>query len=179
MKNIFLGIMLFSCLVAKAQIYLPIDEGSKFHFVIKNFGISTGGDLTGVKGKITFDAKKPTACFFDVTVAVATIDTDNGKRDTHLKREEYFDAEKYPVIHLVSSKIEPGADLKHFIFKGNITIKNSTRPVEFIFMAEGKNGGALFTGSFELNRIDFGIGKESISLSNKVKIGINAFAKAQ
>ncbi len=165
--------------MAKAQVYLPIDEGSKFHFVIKNLGINTGGDLGGIKGKIIFDTKKTAICFFDVTVAVGSIDTDNGKRDAHLKNQEYFDAEKYPIIHLVSSKIEPGLDLKHFIFKGNITIKNITRPLEFIFMAEGKNGGALFTGSFELNRIDFGIGKESFILSNKVKINIKAFAKTQ
>ena len=69
--------------------------------------------------------------------------------------------------------------MKHFIFKGNLTIKAITRPVEFIFAAEGKNGGALFYGSFDINRIDFGVGKESFSLSDKVKVSINVFAKSQ
>ena len=30
----------------------PVDAGSKVHFTIKNFGIKTGGDLSGLKGEI-------------------------------------------------------------------------------------------------------------------------------
>ena len=36
------------------QKYTPTDAGSKVHFVIKNFGIRTGGDFTGLKGSIVF-----------------------------------------------------------------------------------------------------------------------------
>ena len=179
MKKIFGSLFLFISFWVNAQNYLPTDDGSKLHFVIKNLGINTGGDITGLKGKIIFDAKNAPKCFFDVTAAVKTIDTDNGKRDEHLRKEEYFDVATYPVIHLVSTKVEPGADLKHFIFKGNLTIKNITKPISFPFTAEGKNGGALFVGFFEINRIDFGVGKESFSLSNKIKVTLNAFAKAQ
>ena len=179
MKKIFGSLFLFISFWVNAQNYLPTDDGSKLHFVIKNLGINTGGDITGLKGKIIFDAKNVSKCFFDVTAAVKTIDTDNGKRDEHLRKEEYFDAATFPVIHLVSTKVEPGADLKHFIFKGNLTIKNITKPISFPFTAEGKNGGALFVGFFEISRIDFGVGKESFSLSNKIKVTLNAFAKAQ
>ena len=179
MKKIFGSLFLFISFWVNAQNYLPTDDGSKLHFVIKNLGINTGGDITGLKGKIIFDAKNAPKCFFDVTAAVKTIDTDNGKRDEHLRKEEYFDAATYPVIHLVSTKVELGADLKHFIFKGNLTIKNITKPISFPFTAEGKNGGALFVGFFEISRIDFGVGKESFSLSNKIKVTLNAFAKAQ
>ena len=179
MKKIFGSLFLFISFWVNAQNYLPTDDGSKLHFVIKNLGINTGGDITGLKGKIIFDAKNASKCFFDVTAAVKTIDTDNGKRDENLRKEEYFDAATFPVIHLVSTKVEPGADLKHFIFKGNLTIKNITKPISFPFTAEGKSGGALFVGFFEINRIDFGVGKESFSLSNKIKVTLNAFAKAQ
>ena len=179
MKKIFGFLFLFISVWVNAQNYLPTDDGSKLHFVIKNLGINTGGDITGLKGKIIFDAKNTPKCFFDVTAAVKTVDTDNGKRDEHLRKEEYFDVATYPVIRLVSTKIEPGADLKHFIFRGNLTIKNITKPISFPFTAEGKSGGALFVGFFEINRVDFGIGKESFSLSNKIKVTLNAFAKAQ
>ncbi len=179
MKKILVCLFLFTSVLVNAQTYLPSEQGSKLHFVIKNLGINTGGDVKGLKGKIIFDSKNTARCFFDVTVAVKTIDTDNGKRDEHLRKEEYFNVETYPVIHLVSTKIEPGADLKHFVFKGNLTIKNITKPISFPFSAEGKSGGALFVGSFDINRIDFGVGKESFSLSNRVKITLNAFAKTQ
>ena len=179
MKKILGILFLFTSLWVNAQNYLPTDDGSKLHFVIKNFGINTGGDVTGLKGKIIFNARNISKCFFDVTVAVKTIDTDNGKRDEHLKKQEYFDVATYPVIHLVSTKIEPGSDLKNFIFKGNLTIKNVTKPISFPFTAEAKGSGASFVGSFEINRVDFGVGKESFSLSNKIKVTLNAFAKAQ
>lgn len=179
MKKLFGSLFLFISVWVNAQNYSPTDDGSKLHFVIKNLGINTGGDISGLKGKIIFDAKNTSKCFFDVTAAVKTIDTDNGKRDEHLKKEEYFDVATYPVIHLVSTKIEPGADLKHFIFKGNLTIKNITKPISFPFTAQGKSGGALFVGFFEINRVDFGVGKQSFSLSNKIKVTLNAFAKSQ
>ncbi|MFN0081333.1 MAG: YceI family protein [Ferruginibacter sp.] len=178
MRKLLFITLLFTSYCPQAQNFTPTDAGSKLHFVIKNIGINTGGDIAGMKGKITFDAKKPSSSSFDVTVAVSTLDTDNGKRDGHLKSNDYFDVQKYPSIHLVSTELKPGIDLKHFIFKGNLTIKNVTRPVEFPFTAEGKNGGALFAGQFQISRIDFGVGKESVALANKVIIKLSAFAKA-
>ncbi len=179
MKKLLSLIFLLISVWVNAQSFTPVDAGSKLHFVIKNLGINTGGDITGLKGNIVFDAKNTAKCFFDVTVNVKTIATDNGKRDEHLKKPEYFSADQYPTIRLVSTKILAGVDLKHFTFQGNLTIKNITKPVSFPFTAEGKVGGALFVGSFEINRIDFGVGKNSFSLSDKVKITLSAFAKAQ
>lgn len=178
MKTIlFVAAILATCSV-NAQSYSPIDTASKLHFVIKNFAINTGGDISGMSGKIKFDAKKPAAASFDVTAKVSTIDTDNEKRDKHLMSDDFFEAEKYPLIRIISTKIEKGKDMKNFIFKGQITIKNVTKMVEFPFTAERKNGGALFTGEFEIDRTDFGIGKKSATMSDKVKVSLSVFAKA-
>jgi polyisoprenoid-binding protein YceI len=178
-KFILFATVLFSMGAATAQkIFTPADEGSKVHFVIKNLGINTGGDIAGLKGTIKFDAKKPASSSFDVTAAVSTIDTDNDRRDGHLKNADFFDAEKFPTIHIVSTSITQGADLKHFIFKGTLTIKDVAKPVEFTFTAEGLNGGALFTSDeFEINRLDFPVGKESATMSDKVTITLKVFAK--
>ncbi len=180
MKNIFLFVaILCSFGKAKAQkIFTPVDEGSKIHFVIKNLGINTGGDFSGIKGTIKFDAKKPEASVIDVTVDVAKIDTDNDRRDGHLQNEDYFEAEKFPLIRMVSTAITQGSDLKNFNFKGNLTIKNITKPIEFAFTAEGIDDAAVFTSTeFEINRLDFGVGKESATMGNKVKIKLKILAK--
>ncbi len=160
------------------QSFIPIDEESKIHFVIKNIGINTGGDISGMKGTIKFNAKKPASASFDVTTNVSTIDTDNERRDKHLNEADFFDAEKYPQIRIVSTKILPGKDLKNFIFKGKLTIKNVTKDITFPFMAESKKGVALFKGSFEINRLDYGIGKQSATMSDKVKVSLTVSAKA-
>jgi polyisoprenoid-binding protein YceI len=169
--------LIFSFAASNAQKFTPQDEGSKVHFVVKNIGINTGGDLSGLKGSIVFDAKKPAKSSFNVTAAVSTVDTDNDKRDEHLKKEEYFNAEKYPVIEIKSTGITAGKDLKNFTFKGNVIIKGVSKPIEFPFTAEGLNGGAVFTGEFEIDRNDFGVGNKGGVLSDKVKVSLKVFAK--
>ena len=176
-RFLLIGSFIFTVAAASAQKFTPQDEGSKVHFVIKNIGINTGGDLSGLKGSVIFDAKKPAKASFDVTVATSTIDTDNGKRDEHLKKEEYLDAEKYPVIEIKSTKITAGKDLKNFTFIGNVIIKGISKPIEFPFTAEGLNGGALFTGEFEISRSDFGVGSKGGVLSDNIKVSLKVFAK--
>lgn len=180
MYKIFLSvaICIFSLSAVHAQkTFVPSDEGSKVHFVIKNLGINTGGDLTGLKGKIIFDAKKPASSLFDVTADVKTIDTDNERRDGHLKNADFFDVEKFPVIRITSTSITAGKDLKNFIFNGTLTIKDVTKTISFPFSAEAKDGGALFNGEFEINRLDFGVGKESVTMSDKLSVSLKVFAK--
>ena len=49
-------------------------------------------------GTITYDKNKPEALSIDATIQVTSIDTDNEKRDGHLKSPDFFDVEKYPQI---------------------------------------------------------------------------------
>lgn len=178
LKNFFAGLFLIS-INATAQNYSPQEAGSKVHFVIKNFGISTGGDFSGLKGKIIFSPDSLTSGKFDVTVAASTVDTDNEMRDENLKESEYFDAPRFPVIQLVSSKISKTnktADGFYF-FAGDLTIKGITKAVSFPFQAKKISDGYLFTGSFEIDRLDFGVGEKNIVLSNKVSVSLTVMAK--
>ncbi len=179
MKRIFyLVVAMFFFNVVNAQALLaPTDAGSKVHFVIKNFGIKTGGDLGGLKGTIKFDPKNINAASFDVTVQVATIDTDNETRDGHLKKEEYFDAEKYPLIHIVSTELQNTTKAGSYLFTGNLTIKGTTKQIKFPFTVTSKDGGQLFTGEFEINRRDFKVGGSSVSMADKLNVSLSVFAK--
>jgi polyisoprenoid-binding protein YceI len=60
---------------------------------------------------------------------------------------------------------------------GNLTIKGVTKPIEFGFGATPKNGGYLFDGEFKINRRDFGVGGNSVSLSDKLTVTLSVFAK--
>src|SRR5690348_7627208 len=125
MMKSFLVALLFISLNTVAQNYTPVDSGSKVHFVIKNFGIGTGGDLTGLKGEITFLPETLAKSNFNVTVSTSTIDTDNEMRDKNLVSDEYFDATKFPVIKIVSTKVEKTnkTDAGYYFFTGSLTIK--------------------------------------------------------
>lgn len=171
-------IFIFATLLLKAQATLtPVDDGSKVHFVIKNFGIKTGGDFSGLKGAIKFDPNNYSAASFDVTVDAATIDTDNSSRDGHLKKEEYFNVDTYKTLRFKSTKVVKSTIEGRFYIYGNLTIKGVTKPVEFGFGATPKNGGYVFEGNFEINRRDFGVGGSSISMADNLTVSLSVFAK--
>jgi polyisoprenoid-binding protein YceI len=160
------------------NVYQPIDEGSKVHFVIKNFGIKTEGEFKGLKGTIHFNPSNLATAAFDVSVNASTIDTDNGTRDKHLKKEEYFDVAKYPTITFKGIKVTASTIAGRYFILGNLTIKAVTKQVQFGFSATEKDGGYLFESSeFEINRRDFNVGEGSFSLQDKLKINLSVFAK--
>lgn len=179
MKKIFIiAAFIFSAFTTFSQrILTPTDEGSKVHFVIKNFGIKTGGDFSGLKGTMKFDLKNLSAWAFDVTVESSTIDTDNGSRDGHLKKSEYFDVAKYPVIRIVSTKFTPGDKPGWYVFSGNLTIKDITKPIQFPFKVNSSKDGYIFAGEFDMNRRDFNVGSSSVSMADNLKVSLSIFAK--
>ncbi len=63
------------------------------------------------------------------------------------------------------------------MFTGNLTIKATTKPVHFLFTTIAKDDGYLFAGQFEINRIDYSVGSESSTMSDKVNVSLSAFSK--
>src|SRR6185436_19796042 len=176
-KKVFSAIALFCVVTAFGQNYTPTDAGSKVYFVIKNFGINTGGTFEGVAGSITFDPANLSSASFNVSVDAKTVDTDIEGRDNHLRRAEYFDVEKYPKISFKSTKITTTNKDGYLYMFGVITIKNVSKEISFPFTQTSKDGGILFKGDFKLNRRDFGVGGNSFSLSDDVSIELSIFAR--
>jgi len=153
----------------------PQDAASSVQFKIKNFGFNTTGVLTGLAGKIRFDPARVGDAAFDVTADAGTINTDNGMRDDHLRKEDYFNVAVYPRIRLVSGKIGEGKK-GVFLFSGQLTIKDRTKDVSFPFTAEPEGGGIRFKGAFTINRKDFNVGGTS-TISNELQVDLNVLAK--
>ncbi|MEP6465258.1 MAG: YceI family protein [Parafilimonas sp.] len=175
MKLILGFIFLISGLVSvNAQLYKTVDEKSKISFTIKNFGFNTPGSLTGLKGTIKFNPSDLPSSSFNVSVDVNTINTGIDARDNHLKKEEYFDVDKFPTINFVSTNITK--DQNGFTVSGNFTIKGVTKPISFPFTAQNQDNGLLLDGSFIINRKDFGVGGSSAVLSNTANINLKVFA---
>lgn len=175
-RSFFFLTIIISCLQGFAQQKLtPVDAESKVHFVIRNFGINTGGDLKGLKGEIIFERNKLSSSNFNITVDVSTIDTDNDMRDNHLLEDDYFDVTKYPTIRISGNKVV--ASGSSFILKANLTIKDITKAIDIPFTATAQAAGTLFEGAFEINRLDFGVGDKSATMSDKLKVNLKVMAK--
>jgi polyisoprenoid-binding protein YceI len=162
--------------LVNAQQYQPTDEKSEIKFVIKNFGINTGGDFKGLQGSIVFDGANPAAGSFDVSIDANTINTDNSSRDNHLRKEEYFDVKNYPRINFKSDKITANRS-GSFQVLGKLTIRGITKDISFPFKASAKDGGYLFEGAFQVNRRDFKVGGGSLVMGDNVNVTLSVFAK--
>lgn len=159
------------------QSFKPADEGSEVSFKIKNFGINVKGSFTGLKGKVLFNPDSLALCSFNVTVDAKTISTGIEQRDNHLRKEEFFDAARYPYIHFVSTKVTT-SDHKDYLFVfGRLTIKDVTKEISFPFRAVSKDDGYLFEGEFPLNRRDFNVGGGSITMSDDLTVTLKVLSK--
>ncbi len=165
--------------MAVAQNYAVIDNGSSITFTIRNLGFTVDGSFKNLQGHIVFDANHLSTSSFKVTVSSATIDTKNNARDHHLKKEAYFDVEKYPTIAFVSDKIEKETATNNYKVTGKFTIKNKSKEVAFNFTTTPTANGLQFMGKVDLNRRDFGVGGSSMILSDNLVLSLNVIAQAK
>ncbi|HUB60437.1 MAG TPA: YceI family protein [Puia sp.] len=160
-----------------AHSFLPVDEGSTISFRIKNFGFNTEGSFKGLQGAIFFDPQNTAADSFDVSIDAASVNTDNGMRDDHLRKDSYFDVEKYPRIRFVSTGVTAVDRKGHYKLTGRLTIKATTKEISFPFLAAPAGDDYIFTGSFTINRRDFDVGGAS-TLSNDLTVSLTVLARA-
>lgn len=97
----------------------------------------------------------------DFSVDVASIDTDNQRRDTHLKSDDFFNAEKFPAMKFTSTSMKPAGENKYKL-AGNLTIRDVTKPVEFD-VTYGGSANAMgttklgFKAQTTINRFDYNL----------------------
>jgi polyisoprenoid-binding protein YceI len=103
-----------------------------------------------------------TGSTLSATIKTASVDTDNEQRDNHLRSDDFFNAEKFPVITFKSRSIDKaGSDT--YKISGDLTIRDVTRPV----VLEAKYAGQVkdpwgnlklgFKATTSVNRFDFGL----------------------
>lgn len=159
------------------QTLIVTDNGSAVKFGIKNLGSTVTGKFTGIAGLITFNPANLATANFNVSIVSNTVFTDNGSRDKHLKKEEYFDVAKYPNLSFISTKITATNKAGSYIIDGNIIIKGVVKAISFPFNATAQANGLLFVGEFKLNRRDFKVGGNSWVLSDNLTVTLSLLAQ--
>lgn len=164
MTTAFVTLMSVSAFAGKtipAGTYAIDSAHSKIGFEVPHLVIATvEGRFTQFDGSITIDPKieKSKA---NLNVDVASVDTDNKDRDTHLKSPDFFDAAKNPKMTFVAKKVIGTADNLKLV--GDLTLKGKTKEVTLDVKYLGDvndpfgNHKIAFTATGKINRQDYGL----------------------
>ena len=150
---------------------------SEIAFKVKHLMISTA---TGVFKKFDATVESEKEDFTDAKISfeadVNSIDTQNEQRDTHLKGDDFFNAEKFPKITFVSTGIEKKSGNESLV-TGDLTIRDVTKPVELVVEYNGTvtdpwgqiKAGFEITG--KISRKEFGLTWNALTEAGGMVVG--------
>lgn len=138
--------------------------------------------ITNVTGNFTaFDATMESGKedFSDAAISfsadVDSINTNNAQRDTHLKSDDFFAAEKFPKISFVSKSLTKKAE-DEYTLTGDLTIRDTTKTVDL----DVEYGGTMtdpwgqvkagFEINGKINRKEFGLGWGAVTEAGGVVV---------
>ena len=132
-------------------------------FSAKHMMVTTvRGTFTDVAGTVEINETDPTASHAEIVVKAASLDTGFGARDTHLRSDDFFGAETYPEIRVMSTAVRPKGG-NDYVVTADVTIRDVTRSVdfdvEFLGFFTGMDGArrAGFSAKAKVNRKDWGL----------------------
>lgn len=141
-----------------------IDQShSEIQFKAKHLMITTvTGKFTEYEATIETEDNDFSSAKISFTADVNSITTGNDQRDEHLKSDDFFSADKFPILKFVSNKMEKVSG-DEYKMTGDFTIRDVTKEVTFDVEFAGVkkdpygNTKAGFEISGKVNRKDFGL----------------------
>ncbi|MCP4498682.1 MAG: YceI family protein [Deltaproteobacteria bacterium] len=126
--------------------------------------------------KAEFDWNDMSKSEFEISVHVASVDTDSERRDKHLRNEDFFFVKKFPKATFKSTKIKAISDEKLSV-TGDLTIKGITKsitiPLDVVRFEKPIKGKKIkvmrLKGKFQLKRKEFGVTYEAGALMPSIK----------
>lgn len=172
MKTIVLASML-SVGTLFGGIYNVDVDHSDVAFKVKHMMISNvKGQFNKYSGSFEYDEKTKTLKALNGTVDINSINTDNPKRDAHLKSADFFDVAKYPSMTLKVTKVDGDTAYTQ------LTIHGITKDVKMELELSGNvikdPWGYTRTGlslSGKINRKDFGLNWNQLIEAGGVMVG--------
>jgi polyisoprenoid-binding protein YceI len=144
-----------------APVRWQIDQShSELTFRVRHLVSRVNGSFNSWGGTIVADPASLAGGSVSVDIQTASIDTNNERRDTHLRSADFFDAEGHPTITFRSTRVvATGRDLQ---VHGNLTLRGVTRPVvlEGRMLDVGGTPGRRrigFEAETRINRMDYNV----------------------
>ncbi|MGA3007594.1 MAG: YceI family protein [Opitutaceae bacterium] len=177
---LFIVLVLATAVQAAVETYKIDPIHSSVGFTIRHFVSKIPGYFDKFSGIVTVDRANLENSSIDATIDVASIDTKNDKRDTHLKTPDFFNAAKFSTITFKSKSWKKTGE-NTFDVTGYLRIKGVTKEivlnVTLLGFTPGMRGAQLcgWEASTTLNRSDFGVSGPLLlgtALGNEVAVTI-------
>jgi len=105
----------------------------------------------------------PSESWVEVTIDAASLDTTNDAADNSLKSDRFLDVATYPQLHYRSTSVEH-VEAEHWLIHGNLTIKDTARPITLdatfegaVATPRGVRAKMAFIARGEFDRRDYGL----------------------
>ena len=135
---------------------------SDIFFTVRHMVITkVRGRFLKWNGTLVLDEQDWPKSRVEVSIDAASINTNDEKRDGHLKSADFLDAEKFPKLTFKSTKVEKGSGDKLKV-TGDLTIRDVTKSVALDVEVLGKakdpwgNNKIAFNGKVAIQRDEFG-----------------------
>jgi len=142
---------------------------SEVQFKVKHLVIATvTGFFRKFSGAIESETENFDGAKVNFSVDVNSIDTNVTDRDGHLKSPDFFAAEQYPAIEFKNGILSKSSE-GEYTLKGDLTIRNTTKPVELAVDFNGiaadpwGNTRAGFEINGKVNRKDYGLNWSAVT----------------
>jgi polyisoprenoid-binding protein YceI len=158
---------------------------TNIEFTVTHMGFfEVTGAFNQFEGQMTSEGENFETAKAKTTIQVASIDTDNGDRDAHLKSGDFFAAAEHPELTFVSKEMKK-VGKKTYKMASDITIRGTTKPITLDVIYKGRitdmfgNDRIGFTATGTLNRKDFGLNWNKMTegvavVSDEVQLTIKA-----
>ncbi|MHB1107272.1 MAG: YceI family protein [Lutibacter sp.] len=178
MKKLSIVIALLSVALVQAQTTWNIDPShSSIRFAVDHMVISeVEGIFSKYEGSVIATKDDFSDAKINFIVDVNSVNTDNAKRDEHLRSTDFFETEKYPKMTFVSSSVTKTGTGKYNL-KGKLTLHGVTKEIALVMTYGGTTkdpwgntkAGLKVTGV--INRTDFGLKYNSVLEAGSLMIG--------
>ncbi len=128
--------------VRAEEVYQLDPVHSSITFKVRHFFSYVTGSFKKFEGTITVDPDHPEKSSVMATIDATSIDTQNEKRDEHLRNADFFDVTKFPTITFKSKSVkQTGADAGDIV--GDLTMHGVTKEITLHakFLGKGKGMG--------------------------------------
>jgi len=142
--------------IASAATY-SADAASRLEFT----GVQAGAPFKGVFHQFTaavdFDPAALATARIEVTIDMNSVDSGDKDRDGTMHGADIFDVAHFPTAHYVTRSVTRTAT--GFSAVGALTLRGVTKDVPIEFKFAPAAAGAGLSGTAELKRLDFGVGR--------------------